>query len=316
MGPLEVRLGFLLAPAKQLCVPYDHVLRARRRRSVVAVFALLGALLITGARVPAAVASAAPTYLALGDSLAYGMQIGKLKTEIAEHRVSAQSFDTGYVDVLAAKLRDVTPDLAVVDLGCPGETSASFLGGPCAFATSGKPFGTTPLPLHVPYAGSQMDAALHFLATHPEVTTITIDLGINDVRSVELNCANDVDFTRCTNDGWNVARVQTASNLRDIVQRLHAAAPAATLVALGYYDWLAVEAPSTDRLVTDLNATIASATASAGVRFTDPYRAFERTGDLRARLCDLTLYCSPSRDLHPSDAGYRTLADLLAAALQ
>ncbi len=45
------------------------------------------------------------TYLALGDSLAYGMQVGKLKQQIAAGHVSATTFNTGYVDVLAGRLR-------------------------------------------------------------------------------------------------------------------------------------------------------------------------------------------------------------------
>lgn len=94
---------------------------------------LVGALLcvLAGLGLPTSVvAEPAPTYLALGDSLAYGLQIGKLKVQIAEGAVRPARFDTGYVDVLAANLRQSAPGLTVVNLGCPGESTTSFIAGP------------------------------------------------------------------------------------------------------------------------------------------------------------------------------------------
>lgn len=272
-------------------------------------------LFVTGS-LPSAAATAPVTYLAIGDSLAYGMQIGKLQREIAHDAVSAKSFDTGYVDVLAAQLRTTIPNLDVVDFGCPGETTASFLAGPCAYATSGKPFGKSPLPLHDAYAGAQFAATLAYLNDHPEVRTITIDLGINDLRAVELACAAGANFDRCVMDRWTLARPQTEKNLRDIFSRLRRAAPSATIVALGYYNWLAVTAPGTDRTVEDLDTTIAGAAARAKVRFVNPFDAFNRTGNERTRLCELTFFCGVPRDLHPTDAGYRTIGNLLIDALR
>ena len=57
-------------------------------------------------------------YLALGDSIAYGFQPGK--------GGSAAAFDTGYVDLFAARLRKLSPKIAVVNYGCPGESSVTF----------------------------------------------------------------------------------------------------------------------------------------------------------------------------------------------
>lgn len=290
-----------------------------RRRGFSIAPAVLGVLLAAGASAPsrAAPAPAAATYLALGDSLAYGMQIGKLKDQMAAGSVQASSFDTGYVDVFAAGLRAASPGLRVVDLGCPGETTASFIAGPCAYAATGKPFGTTPLPLHMGYPGAQLAAATDYLSSHPgEVGTITLDIGINDLRAVQLDCPAGSEFTGCVTARWPAALERTEANLRTILGRLRDAAPGATILVMPYYNWLAVTDPATDRSVEQLNRAIAAAAAIAGARTVDAFAAFNRTGgDERKRLCELTLFCGPTHDLHPSDAGYRTIGELFAAAV-
>src|SRR5688572_27000022 len=64
-------------------------------------------------------------YLALGDSMAYGFQ----PTKANATRPSA--FNTGYVDVFAARLRKLSPKIRVVNYGCPGESSVTFTRGGC-----------------------------------------------------------------------------------------------------------------------------------------------------------------------------------------
>ncbi|MBA8914163.1 SGNH/GDSL hydrolase family protein [Methylorubrum thiocyanatum] len=269
---------------------------------------------LAGLGVPKSViAEPAPTYLALGDSLAYGLQIGKLKGQIAEGAVRPESFDTGYVDVLAADLKRSAPGLTVVNLGCPGESTTSFIAGPCGFATTGKPFGTAPLPLHVPYQGAQLAAATAYLAAHPgTVGTITLDIGINDLRAVQTACADQ--GADCIATRWPTALKGAEANLKLILGQLREAAPRAHILVGTYYNWLAAVDQGGDRFVEDLNRVIVAAAADAGARTILVFPAFNRTGDPVARLCALTLFCTPGRDLHPSDAGYRTIGELFAAA--
>ena len=54
-------------------------------------------------------------YLALGDSVAYGFQPPK-----ASAGLPPTAFNTGYVDVFAARLRQLAPKIQVVNYGCPG----------------------------------------------------------------------------------------------------------------------------------------------------------------------------------------------------
>jgi hypothetical protein len=67
-----------------------------------------------------------------------------------------------------------------------------------------------------------------------------------------------------------------------------------------------------------LNASIADVAATNRARFADPFPIFNPQGDPAAELqaiCTLTLLCTQN-DSHPSDAGYRALADVVFDASQ
>ena len=89
----------------------------RRPLFVTALFlglALGGALALPGsATLRTMQATPRGYYLALGDSMAYGIQPTKVKPG-----ARPGDFDTGYVDVFAARLRKLTPGLRVVNYGC------------------------------------------------------------------------------------------------------------------------------------------------------------------------------------------------------
>ena len=255
----------------------------------------------------AGVAAAAPipTYLAIGDSLAYGMQIGHLKQEIRAGKVSAATFDTGYANRLADKLRASTPGLRLIDLGCPGETTSSFIHGPCAFATDGKPFGHTPLPMHVAYRGAQLKAALGYLASpRYDVRLVTLDIGINDLRAGELQCAKAAHFDACLAPKWEASRARVARNLDTILQRLRQAAPHTPIAVLTYYNWLALQHPGSNRQVHELNALIEHSAHAVHAKVIRVFPQFDEQG----KLCELSLVCGPTKDLHPTNTGYELIA--------
>ena len=143
-------------------------------------------------------------YLALGDSLALGVQPVK-GVYTATNR--------GYADDLYALYRLKIPGLKLAKLGCSGESTTTMIaGGVCAY------------PLH-----SQLAQALDFLRTH-RVAFVTLDIGANNV----LGC-----FTM---SGIDQACVQNAINamLVDFTQILPAlraaAGPIVPIVAMNYYD--------------------------------------------------------------------------------
>jgi lysophospholipase L1-like esterase len=120
-------------------------------------------------------------YLALGDSVTYGYQASKVRAGLPP-----SAFNTGYVDDFGVRLRQIQPVVVTtVNYGCPGETTASFISGPCLWTAIGQQ-------LHDNFSESQLDAAVAFLRAHPgEVSPITITLWGNDVSQFVGSCAGD-----------------------------------------------------------------------------------------------------------------------------
>jgi lysophospholipase L1-like esterase len=109
---------------------------------------------------------------------------------------------------------------------------------------------------------------------------------------------------------------ELAGRISAILQKLRAAAPEAEIIVLGAYDPYINALGFADPLFGELNAAIAQSAAANRARFADPFRVFNPQGDLGAEagtLCTYTLLCV-NADSHPSDAGYRALADLVFEA--
>jgi lysophospholipase L1-like esterase len=234
-------------------------------------------------------------YLALGDSFTYGFQFSKAG-------MPAAAFNTGYVDVFGAQLRDIQPGLTIVNYGCPGESTASFIAGPCPTQSL--------VELHDFFTGSQLDAAVDFLRAHPgEVSPITVTLWGNDVREFVGGCGDQA----CVAAGAGRMIQEVTKNLRIILGRLRGAAPDAEIIVTGAWDPFIDALPFADPLFQQLNTQLSAATIAARARFADPFPIFNPPGDLQHEIqtiCTLTLSCTQN-DSHPSDAGYRVLGELV-----
>lgn len=241
-------------------------------------------------------------YLALGDSVTYGYQASKVVPGF-----TADDFDTGYVDVFAAQLRSIRPTILVVNYGCPGESSTTFIRGGCPAAQIG-------FPLHDPFSGPQLDAALAFLRAHPsEVSPITITLWGNDVRELLLACGPDLS---CVLSGAPATIDRLASNLDSILRRLRAAAPNAEIVVTGAWDSFVGDFAIADPLFLAMNAAMADVVGRNAARFVDVFPIFNPEGDEAAEtaaICMLLLICTEG-DSHPSDEGYRVLGEVVFEA--
>jgi lysophospholipase L1-like esterase len=252
--------------------------------TVAAVFA--AAATASGAQLPRTY------YLALGDSIAYGFQPTK------EH-AQPSAVSTGYVDLFAARLRSLAPSIEVVNYGCPGEATVTFVRGGCDWLKGGGR-------LHDAFRGPQLAAALSFLRAHRgRVSPITLTLWGNDVLplSEKGNRASQVIAT-------------FASRFEAIVKQLRAAAPAADIIVTGAWNPEADRLAQTEPLYRKLDAAIRRAAATAHVRTADMFSALNGTGSVKAqqaRLCRLTFFCSKG-DPHPTDAGYRAMAAAFWAA--
>jgi lysophospholipase L1-like esterase len=257
------------------------------------------------------------TYLALGDSLAFGYQQAKFNELFPNENPAA--FATGYVDDLAAAFQRFDPRLQVVNDGCPGETTDSFISGPCQYQLS--------FPLHHPYAAgpssSQLTDALSYLHSHRNhVSPITIDIGANDALGVaEHTCA----FAPvCIAEHAPALIEHISANLTLILSDLRAAAPHAKIVVLGLYDPFGEKVPGSDHLTAIINEAMAAVAGTEGARFADPLPVFDPPGPSEEEtICTLTNMCPEGTinltgkgDIHPTNQGYRVLAHLIFEQLE
>jgi lysophospholipase L1-like esterase len=266
--------------------------------------ALIASPLALGGTPRPVFASPQQYYLALGDSLTYGMQPAK-----AGAGLPPSAFDTGFVDVFARRLRTLAPRLRVVNYACPGESRRTFVAGGCPWLAGGRG-------LHDPFHGAQLDAALAFLRAHPdEVSPITINLGGNDVDAFAKACKGSFACARA-----RLPRFQTqfTSRLGSILRRLRVVAPKAEVIVVGVWNDDLATIRQSDPLYRRFDLAIARVAAAARAYFADPFPLFDPQGSLarrKARICAFTFICSWSPpDGHPTDAGYRAIAAAVFAA--
>jgi lysophospholipase L1-like esterase len=243
-------------------------------------------------------------YLALGDSLAQGVQPD----------AAGASVETpfGYPDQVYAALRRTHPTLRLVKLGCPSETTTTMInGGICRYR-----------------GGSQLAAADAFLRAHRgRVLLVTIDIGANDPE----DCGNQPGLTQlaaCAVTGIPAA----VTHLTTIVTSLKAAEPGVRIVGMNYYlpalaEWRDglpghVVAWAAEKLAATYNQMLDRVYTNAGARVANVFGAFEtanfagQAGAANvprnvARLCQWTWACAaPPRgpNQHANQAGYQVIA--------
>lgn len=240
--------------------------------------------------------------LVLGDSLAFGYQRPKfLMTQ------DPADFTTGFADAFASRLAGTAPgrSATLINLGCPSESSTSFLAGPCLFHTVFE--------LHVNYPGSQMNAAEAFLAAHPgQVGPVLIALGANDVFMVANACGGF--NTACFMNSLPDILAALFTNTSEILLRLRAVAPDLEIIVFGLYNPFALVDPTTNNLAMAVNQVLSQAASAHRARFANAFPAFNTAQPQPQTLCSLTLVCAPDpndADIHPSDLGYQAISDVM-----
>lgn len=259
-------------------------------------FLLFALSLLTVARADDTAASPdAPLYLALGDSLAAGVG-------------ASEPAQTGYVGLVFDALR-VDPaspyresDLALLNLGDPGETTTSML-----------------------VSGGQLEKALAEIegrrdddVAGNEVVVITIDIGANDFIPLvqgDSPCLPNPLSGACQEAAMS-ALATFRSNFADIMRRLRAAAgPEVDIVAVGLYNPLSGTGGPFDAVgdtaVELFNSTVAAAAAERDIRaiFADVFIFFDGRGPELTHIAELP------PDVHPNDGGYYLMAQAVVTAL-
>jgi lysophospholipase L1-like esterase len=277
---------------------------------VVAVIAAIGAGTVSAD--PVTGSDANGTYLALGDSVAFGYVPPAAVP--APKYIDAHSF-VGYPEYVAQQLNE-----RVSNAACPGETTASML---AAGAQSngcenslGSPVGYSTLyPLHVQYQGTQMDYALHYLAAHKHTRLITINIGANDAFLCQATTAD-----HCTSSAELIGVAsQIAANLTTIFHDLRVVAGySGQIVALTYYS-LTYSDPAAMAGTQFLNSVIAGVTTAFGGIVADGFAAFQgpslASGGDPCAAGLLIRLPGGTCNIHPSPAGHRLLATAITTAI-
>jgi len=271
------------------------------------------AMVAAASLVPALPASAAPagghggygTYLALGDSVAFGY--------VPPQAVPAPDYNdpssfVGYPEDVARALR-----IRVANASCPGETTASFFipgaqSNGCENSLGSSTGYRTLYPLHVSYRGTQLQFALKYLVLHRQTRLVTINIGANDVFLCQETTADG-----CTSPAEVQAVLQEIqANLTTIYTKIRDVAHyRGLLVALTYYS-ISYSDPAEVAGTEALNSAIASVTEKFGGKVADGFAAFEGpsaafggspcAAGLLIKLPDGTC------NIHPSPAGHLLLA--------
>jgi lysophospholipase L1-like esterase len=233
-------------------------------------------------------------YLALGDSMAYGFQPTK-----ANAGAPPSGFNTGYVDVFAARLRKLSPKIQVVNYGSPGDSTVTFAQGGCPALADG-------IKLHDAFRGPQLRAAQSFLRAHPgKVSPITVTLWGGDLFPLSARGKRAPS-----------AIASFAARFNSILHQLRAAAPNAEIIVTGAWNPEADRLAQMEPLYRSVAAANARVAAASRARVANMFAAFN-SGSVsaqKARLCSITFYCSAKGDPHPTDAGYRVMAAAFMAA--
>jgi lysophospholipase L1-like esterase len=266
------------------------------------------------------------TYLALGDSIPFGMN-ALLVPPYATKPPTPDQF-IGYPETVAV-VEHLSNSKKEVNTSCPGESSGSFLNtasldngcNSSHVLPSGElipPFKAT-FGLHTAYTGAQMDFAESQLQANKHINLVTLSIGANDVLLVLQQCGSD---STCAQKGLGPALQHYGENLAQILSRIRAQYQG-TLIMVKYYSptpALDPVAAAVNDVMTQVAAQLATQPNFPAVRFADGFTVFQIAsvffgGDACEAGLLIKLPPSPGTppcDIHPSPLG----RDLLAAAVE
>ncbi|MEE8346639.1 MAG: GDSL-type esterase/lipase family protein [Dehalococcoidia bacterium] len=239
---------------------------------------------------PPAAAEGAPAYIAIGDSIAFGVG-----ASIPE--------EGGYVALTFESLhksdRYRRRGLDLVNLGVPGATSSDLL-----------------LP------GGQLERAVSEITERREdassaddnVEIITVNIGGNDVlalATLDSPCVADPLSTECQ-DRFQEMQEALEDNLSEVLQRLREAAPEADIIVVDLYSPISGRGGTPD-IIADF--------AVSGIN-TVTERVTSRS-EVRAKLASVyTLFRGRANqfvaddNIHPNDAGHAVIGEVVLAAIE
>ncbi|MGH2494773.1 MAG: SGNH/GDSL hydrolase family protein [Ktedonobacteraceae bacterium] len=223
-------------------------------------------------------------YLALGNSLAFGFQPNL-------------NFSHGYADDFMSNLSQHGVK-RLANMGCPGETSSTFINGGCPY----------PFLRKFPYIGPQLAAAVAYLKIYRgQVSPVTLDIGANDLLP-DFNASNCAIASSFPSD---LATVD--ANVHTILTQLQAAMlvngrMSGDIVMMNYYDPYQNICPNTVPDIQLLNQHLAADVQGFGT-IVDVFSAFGGAGVPNNNICNYTWMCSIFKDIHATTQGYSVIAN-------
>ena len=254
------------------------------------------------------------TYLALGDSVAFGLN-PLLIGPFPQPPASADKYVV-YPEIVAS-IEHLAQSKKEVNASCPGETSGSFLGltaqdlGCNSYHYDPLAFPFREIGLHTNYTGNQMDFAISELKSNKHINLVTLGIGSNDVLLALGTCGPG-----CVPG----ALPSFAANLTTILSRIREVY-SGTLILVLYYS----PGPAFDDITMALNMVttdVANGVSAAQpslppIKFADGFNAFKAFG---SDACSAGLVIpipgtSPVQcDIHPTKLGQAILAAAVEAA--
>jgi lysophospholipase L1-like esterase len=256
-----------------------------------ALFATVGGCAATAEQAPPV--NDEPVYLALGDSIAFGY----------DPLVDQQRDVAGYPEAMAARM-----GIALTNASCPGEATGGFISPDGV--DNGCRENRVKYPLHATYPGTQLAFALEFLKEHPNTQLVTIDIGANDAKKLQNECAG---ASSCVLGGFLGMLGEYVKHLDFIFSEIRKVYDG-PLVALQIYNPLPADSLAVYG-VERLNTTIATEVAKFDGTVADGFSAFTAVS---ADPCkDGLLIAMPDGtcDIHTSPRGDELLADAIDTAL-
>ncbi|HEV2014294.1 MAG TPA: SGNH/GDSL hydrolase family protein [Candidatus Dormibacteraeota bacterium] len=246
------------------------------------------------------------TYLALGDSYAFAFN----PSISLAGRLDPANFP-GYTNAVASAL-----DLHLTNAACPGETSGSFISG--TLPDNGCQAWRSNFPLHVSYTGSQLAYAVKFLRSHHHVDLVTLQIGGNDILTLQALCHKDVT---CIIKGLPAVETQMAANLKTIYLAIrHRAHYHGVIVTVPYFAFNYND-PNMVAISSSLDGVVAAVATGYHARVADVFDAFKAASAPSGIPCFAGLQVpTPSDptspcDIHPSAAGHAVFTKAILAVL-
>ena len=262
---------------------------------------------------PVAPAAAQTTYIAVGDSVAYGYMNSTLTP------VGGSGYP-GYAQLYDAFLSaQAGAPVTLLNLGIVGETTTSLLTHSAGNAALNSNYSASP---------SSSQFALLSADLNPSITHITVQIGANDMLGLALN-PSFAYGTPATQQALLASTLVTVqSNYNALLTQISTLDPGADVQVLDYYNPYAALPPSTPAqpyndylremsvpLLGGLNAVIAQQAAlhdDSLVDLAGPFAGQESTLTRSSEYIDFGGLSVPND--HPTAAGYAVIAQQLEPA--